>query len=84
VLLCNEQPKRLLDCPAELFANDCPTLEAMAPAERTTMDDLLRKADAALYRSKSAGRGLFSFYSNRAGEAADDRASNTSRSFAAS
>jgi diguanylate cyclase (GGDEF)-like protein len=57
---------------------------AMAPADGTTMDDLLRKADAALYRSKSVGRGIFSFYSNRAAEGAGDQASKTSRSLAAS
>lgn len=35
---------------------------ALAPTDGTTMDVILRKADAALYRSKSAGRGRLTFY----------------------
>jgi diguanylate cyclase (GGDEF)-like protein len=35
---------------------------AIAPIDGVTTDELLRKADAALYRSKSGGRGCFSFF----------------------
>ena len=41
---------------------------AIAPLDGTTMDEVLRKADAALYRSKSAGRGRFTFFETRARE----------------
>jgi diguanylate cyclase (GGDEF)-like protein len=37
---------------------------AVAPGDGTTTDDILRKADMALYRSKSNGRGCFTFYSD--------------------
>jgi diguanylate cyclase (GGDEF)-like protein len=37
---------------------------AIAPGDGTTVDDILRNADTALYRSKSNGRGCFSFYSH--------------------
>jgi diguanylate cyclase (GGDEF)-like protein len=36
---------------------------AVAPGDGTTMDEVLRKSDTALYRSKSAGRGRLTFYS---------------------
>jgi diguanylate cyclase (GGDEF)-like protein len=36
---------------------------AVVPGDGTTMDEVLRKSDTALYRSKSAGRGRFTFYS---------------------
>lgn len=36
---------------------------AMSPTDGVTMDDLLRKADTALYRGKASGRGRFTFYS---------------------
>jgi diguanylate cyclase (GGDEF)-like protein len=36
---------------------------ALAPSDGTTMDEILRKADSALYRSKSKGRGCFTFFS---------------------
>jgi diguanylate cyclase (GGDEF)-like protein len=35
---------------------------AVVPDDGTTMDEVLRKADTALYRSKSDGRGRFTFY----------------------
>lgn len=35
---------------------------ALAPQDGTTIDELLSCADAALYRSKAAGRGRFTFY----------------------
>lgn len=35
---------------------------ALAPTDGITTDELLRKADAALYRSKSGGRGCFTFF----------------------
>ena len=35
---------------------------AVSPTDGTTPDELLRSADAALYRSKQNGRGSFSFY----------------------
>ena len=35
---------------------------SLAPLDGTSMDEVLRKADAALYRSKSKGRGCFTFY----------------------
>jgi diguanylate cyclase (GGDEF)-like protein len=35
---------------------------AFAPKDAVTPDDILMKADSALYRSKSGGRGRFSFY----------------------
>jgi diguanylate cyclase (GGDEF)-like protein len=37
---------------------------AVAPADGTTSDDILRCADTALYRSKAAGRGCFTFFSD--------------------
>lgn len=37
---------------------------AIAPTDGNTPDDLLRAADAALYRSKQNGRGIFSYYSS--------------------
>lgn len=36
---------------------------AVAPTDGETPDDLLRAADAALYRSKQNGRGVYSFFS---------------------
>lgn len=36
---------------------------AMAPTDGISMDDVLNKADTALYRSKEGGRNRFSFYS---------------------
>lgn len=41
---------------------------AIAPADGKTPDDLLRAADAALYRSKQNGRGIFSYYSSELNE----------------
>lgn len=35
---------------------------ALAPIDGTSVDELLAKADSALYRSKSGGRGRFTFY----------------------
>lgn len=35
---------------------------ALAPTDGTSMDEVLRKADSALYQSKSRGRGCFTFY----------------------
>ncbi|MDX8540546.1 diguanylate cyclase [Mesorhizobium sp. M4B.F.Ca.ET.215.01.1.1] len=35
---------------------------ALAPGDGVTSDDLLQKADMALYRSKSGGRGTFHFF----------------------
>jgi diguanylate cyclase (GGDEF)-like protein len=35
---------------------------AVAPADGITMDEILRKADAALYLGKSNGRGCVTFY----------------------
>jgi diguanylate cyclase (GGDEF)-like protein len=35
---------------------------ALAPSDGTTIDEILRNADTALYRSKSNGRGRFTFY----------------------
>lgn len=43
---------------------------SLAPTDGVTTDDLLRKADAALYRAKSGGRGSFQFYRDRAVAAA--------------
>ncbi|MFC3123656.1 PAS domain S-box protein [Pseudoroseomonas globiformis] len=37
---------------------------ALSPADGTAPDELLRCADAALYRSKQNGRGTFSFYAS--------------------
>ncbi|MDP3898703.1 MAG: diguanylate cyclase [Mesorhizobium sp.] len=37
---------------------------AVAPGDGTDSDDLLRKADTAMYLSKSSGRGRFSLYRN--------------------
>jgi GGDEF domain-containing protein len=37
---------------------------AFAPRDGVTMDEVMMKADAALYDSKSAGRGRFSVYRN--------------------
>ena len=39
-------------------------LHGLAPADGVTVDDVMRKADTALYRSKAKGHGRFSFYSN--------------------
>jgi diguanylate cyclase (GGDEF)-like protein len=44
---------------------------AIAPRDGTTMDEIVRKADAACYRSKAVGRGIFSFYNNSSAEAAE-------------
>ncbi|AYD03510.1 bifunctional diguanylate cyclase/phosphodiesterase [Neorhizobium sp. NCHU2750] len=41
---------------------------AMAPTDGTTPDELLRAADAALYRSKQNGRGQYSFYATEMNE----------------
>ena len=41
---------------------------ALAPTDGVTMDDVMRKADTALYRSKTKGCGRFSFYNNTDGE----------------
>ena len=41
---------------------------ALAPADGVTVDDVMRKADTALYRSKTKGYGRFSFYNNTDGE----------------
>jgi diguanylate cyclase (GGDEF)-like protein len=43
---------------------------ALAPTDGVTTDELLRKADAALYRSKSGGRGCFNFFREKANAAA--------------
>jgi diguanylate cyclase (GGDEF)-like protein len=37
---------------------------ASAPVDATEFDELTRKADIALYRSKSAGRGCFTFFTS--------------------
>lgn len=37
---------------------------AMSPGDGNTPDELLRAADAALYRSKQNGRGIYSYYSS--------------------
>jgi diguanylate cyclase (GGDEF)-like protein len=42
---------------------------ALAPRDGTTVDEVLRKADAALYRSKSGGRGRFTVFETHAKEA---------------
>jgi diguanylate cyclase (GGDEF)-like protein len=39
---------------------------ALAPLDGTTVDEVLRKADAALYRSKSGGRGRFTLFETHA------------------
>ena len=41
---------------------------ALAPWDATSPDDLLRAADAALYRSKQHGRGQYSFFSDELNE----------------
>jgi diguanylate cyclase (GGDEF)-like protein len=62
--------KRLLSCFAEPFPiEDDLAIKAgvsigvaLAPADGLTPDELIRKADAALYQSKGAGRGRFTFF----------------------
>lgn len=46
---------------------------AIAPVDGTTRVDLIRKADLALYGSKSEGRGRFKFFSTDLLEAAEER-----------
>ncbi|WP_246725177.1 bifunctional diguanylate cyclase/phosphodiesterase [Beijerinckia sp. L45] len=46
---------------------------AFAPADGRTTDDLLKNADAALYRAKAAGRGSFRFFEPEMGQRARDR-----------
>ncbi|WP_343610941.1 PAS domain S-box protein [Novosphingobium sp.] len=41
---------------------------AISPGDGNTPDELLRAADAALYRSKQNGRGIFSYYSSELNE----------------
>lgn len=41
---------------------------AIAPRDGTTAEDLLQNTDAALYESKSKGRGTYTFYSSALGE----------------
>lgn len=42
---------------------------AFAPTDGVTIDDILLKADSALYRSKSGGRGRFTFHGDKAAAA---------------
>ena len=46
---------------------------ALVPDHGARSDELLRKADLALYESKSSGRNCFNFYSDALGEKADRR-----------
>ncbi len=41
---------------------------AVAPKDGTNAEDLLQNTDAALYESKSKGRGTYTFYSNSLGD----------------
>lgn len=46
---------------------------SVAPSDGLTLQDLLRHADAAMYRAKEGGRGKFEFYSGEMGQKAGER-----------
>lgn len=48
---------------------------AMYPADDVDLDSLIRHADMAMYRAKSLGRGMFTFFSNDLNEAVSMRLS---------
>ena len=57
---------------------------AMVPRDGTAMDEIVKKANAACYRSKAVGRGIFRFYNNGTAEAAETHASAGAQHFVAS
>ncbi|XAH21879.1 EAL domain-containing protein [Xylophilus sp. GW821-FHT01B05] len=61
--------RRILDCMVQPFALDdmrfsvnCSIGIALYPQDGTTLDDLVRHADTAMFRVKEHGRGNFRFY----------------------
>ncbi|MEE4164591.1 MAG: EAL domain-containing protein [Desulfocapsaceae bacterium] len=72
-----EKVKRFLSAPASIDGNDLQITSSIGvsifPAQGKEVDDILKQADSAMYRSKTAGRNSISFFLPHMQEAANER-----------